>query len=235
MEIFKDFQPDISLNEVCRLLGRGGSKAASPRTVRKVKRLIEETTPILSPRVVSTEKSIRESKQGTIVIEPDLSFRSRKMTKTLGSCKKAKVFVATVGPEIEEEIQKFTDENRMSEASILDAIASVAIENTVDQFQKMVDEELSDKGLGTTLRFSPGYCDWPIQEQRKVFQVVDGEKIDVSLTDTCLMHPRKSVSGVFGISHDDGGKQRNLNPCTQCGMRHCTARRKTDSKSKEQN
>ena len=235
MEIFKEFQPDISVNEVCRLLGRGGGNAASPRTIKKVKSLIVKTTPILSPRIVSTEKPIRESEQGTIVIEPDLSLRSKKMTKTLGPCKKAKVFVATVGSEVEKEIQKLTDDNRMSEASILDAIASVAIENTVDQFQTMVDDELSDEGKHTTLRFSPGYCDWPIQEQRKVFQVVDGEKIDVSLTDTCLMHPRKSVSGVFGISDDKDGKRRNLNPCSQCGMKHCTARRKTDNKPKDQN
>jgi hypothetical protein len=229
MEIFRDIQPDISVNEVCRLLGRGKGAAASPRTVKTIKRLIKETTPLLSPQVVTTERNIHESNEGTLVLEPGLPLQSRKMTRALAPCTKARVFIATVGPRIERRIQKLTDDNRMSEASILDAIASVAVEDTVEKFQSKFDDELSDEGKRTTLRFSPGYCDWPIKEQRKVFKAVDGSEIDVSLTDTCLMRPRKSVSGVFGIGSEIELKERCTNPCMQCGMKHCTARRTKDN------
>jgi len=229
MEIFKDIQPDISVNEVCRLLGRGKGASASSRTIRTIKRLIKESTPLLSPQVVTTEKDISENKDGTLVIDPGLPFESRKMTRALASCEKAQVFVATVGPRIEKKIQKLTEDNRMSEASILDAIASVAVEDTVEKFQSMVEEELANEGMRTTLRFSPGYCDWHVKEQRKVFKAVDGSEIDVTLTDTCLMQPRKSVSGVFGIGSEDELKKRCTNPCMQCGLKSCTARRTADN------
>jgi len=233
MEIFKDIRPDISVHEVCRLLGRGKGPVQSPRTLKRVKHLIDRSTPLFSPRVVVTEKKIQNAEEGDLVISPGVRLRSRKMSRTMRSCDSVKVFVATIGQKVEKEIQKLTEENRVSDASILDAIASVAVENTVEKVQLRIENALEKQGKRTTLRFSPGYCDWNIQEQEKVFSVIDSDPIDVSLTETCLMRPRKSVSGVFGIGKTDDLRKRNLNPCLQCGMKRCTVRRSNDSHESE--
>jgi len=225
MEIFRDIRPDISVNEVCRLLGNGAGPVKSSRTLKRVKQLIDRSTPLLTPRVVITEKKIQDANEENLVISPGVRLRSRKMSRTMRSCDRIKVFVATIGPKVEKEIRRLTEENKVSDASILDAIASVAVENTVEKVQSRIEDGLAKEGKRTTLRFSPGYCDWNIREQEKVFSVINGDTIDVSLTDTCLMKPRKSVSGVFGVGNEEDLKKRNMNPCLMCGMKRCIARR----------
>jgi cobalamin-dependent methionine synthase I len=112
----------------------------------------------------------------------------------------------------------------MAKASILDAMASVAADNMVATFHRRMGDEYQNQGKQVTLCFSPGYCDWPITEQKKLFALLDSQEVDVELNDSCLMTPRKSISGIFGIQSDgNGGKA--YNPCWDCNKTDCQARR----------
>jgi cobalamin-dependent methionine synthase I len=82
-----------------------------------------------------------------------------------------------------------------------------------------------NQGKGVTLRFSPGYCDWPISEQKKVFELVQADMIGVSLNESFLMNPRKSVSGLFGITEEPSQTVSGYNPCVHCNKRDCFSRR----------
>jgi cobalamin-dependent methionine synthase I len=88
-----------------------------------------------------------------------------------------------------------------------------------------MDSKVKVKNQRTTLRFSPGYCDWKIHEQKKVFSVLENDLIDVDLNESYLMAPRKSVSGVFGIGNSELIDKDETNPCRSCGMHSCVARR----------
>ena len=116
-------------------------------------------------------------------------------------------------------------QKRLSDAYIDDAIGSAAVEATVEDFQNKVDKAVKEKNERTTLRFSPGYCDWKINEQKKVFSVLKNDLIDVALSESYLMAPRKTVSGVFGIGSSDLADKDETNPCRLCGMKTCVARR----------
>ncbi|MEE9529870.1 MAG: vitamin B12 dependent-methionine synthase activation domain-containing protein [Syntrophobacteria bacterium] len=59
-------------------------------------------------------------------------------------------------------------------------------------------------------------------EQKKLFSVFDAEEIGVELLDSCLMEPRKSISGVFGIAPPGSPPH---SPCLHCREKNCTARR----------
>jgi hypothetical protein len=136
-------------------------------------------------------------------------------------------FTATLGPAIDLEIRRLTQNNCLSDAFIIDTMGSVAVEQLVERFYQLMRSYFINQGKGVTLRFSPGYCDWPLQEQRKVFRLVKGDLIGVQLTDSCLMTPQKSVSGIFGITKDVESGQKPYNPCSICGKLDCSARRGT--------
>ncbi|MBW2045601.1 MAG: hypothetical protein JRI96_12075 [Deltaproteobacteria bacterium] len=100
----------------------------------------------------------------------------------------------------------------------------MAVENMVDKFHSEFITRTKMDSKGLTLRFSPGYCDWSIEDQKKLFNVFHSNHLEVQLRDSCFMSPRKSISGIFGIGpfHLDFSEH---NPCLECSRVDCTMRR----------
>ncbi|MFC1995291.1 vitamin B12 dependent-methionine synthase activation domain-containing protein [Chloroflexota bacterium] len=73
-------------------------------------------------------------------------------------------------------------------------------------------------------RFSPGYCDWELSQQKMVFRAMNGDFAGIRLTEECLMVPQKSISGIMGLGTCDSNIE-NYNPCVTCKERDCPGRR----------
>ena len=114
-------------------------------------------------------------------------------------------------------------EERPHYGFILDAAASVAAESAAQKVQDYIEEKLSEEDA-TTLRYSPGYCDWPLEEQNTLFSVLPNELIGVKLDKNWCMSPRKSVSGLFGICSADTARESG-NACSLCAKKYCPYRR----------
>ena len=86
-------------------------------------------------------------------------------------------------------------------AYTLDAMASVAADTAAEVTERRYEDTLRAHGWatadGAALRYSPGYCGWDLTGQRRLFAALRPETIGLTLTDSCLMQPLKSVSGVI--------------------------------------
>ncbi len=222
MKVLSSNIRDIDKSRIFRLLGNRSGKVPK-RASAKVEKSIRDVLRIAKPKVVYTTVKVKAAEAGTLVLEDGTALKSAKLARTLKKCAHVTVFLATIGEGVDRVVKDLAGEKRISEAYIYDAIGSVAVEEAVDNFQKKFDVALSDSRKSTTLRFSPGYCDWNIKEQKKIFEVLDSDAAGVSLTEDCLMNPRKSVSGVFGIA--PGMQKAQVNPCTMCSKESCIARR----------
>jgi hypothetical protein len=222
LKFFEDIRVNINRNDVFRLLGRRDGNAPG-RIAKRLDRFTDLARGLVKPKVLYSTQKIEGTGKGTVTLEGGISFKSGPLSKTLGKCDTATVFLATIGSDIDGVIKDLSNENKLSDAYIYDAIGSVAVERAVDDFQSKFDLALSDSRKSTTVRFSPGYCDWNIKEQAKIFEVLDGGAAGVSLSPNFLMDPRKSVSGVFGIA--PGSTEARPNPCTMCSKESCIARR----------
>lgn len=225
--VYKDTTCEVGVGEVLRVLGARNGSAPS-RTVRKIKSLIKELRDDLEPKILVSDKDILACGEDRLVLDPGVELRSKKLCRTLRKCDTAKVFVATVGNKIEKKIKKAMEKKRSDVASIIDAIASVAVEDTIETFHSRIDLKLRAKEQCATLRFSPGYCDWDIKEQKNLFKVIDSEKVGVTLSESSLMSPRKSISGIFGIGRCGTVANKTNNPCTRCGKKDCNTRRQVN-------
>jgi hypothetical protein len=110
------------------------------------------------------------------------------------------LFVVTIGIEVCKKISNLFEINDFAIASILDVVASAAVELAEKELiYKYLNIKENNKLDSTQfiLPFSPGYCGWHITSQRKLFQHLKPEKIGVSINESCLMNPLKSISGVF--------------------------------------
>lgn len=224
MTIVDDTKPLISKEKVFRLLGQSDT-SRSARLMKKVDKQIVDLERKMQPRILYTTRNIRGIDQGTLTLEGGIRLKSIKLSKTFRKCERVTIFLATIGKRVDDVIKTTLNKKKLSDAYIYDAIGSAAVEATVDNFQNKMDAMFNKTKQRSTLRFSPGYCDWKIHEQKIIFSVLKNDLIDVDLNESCLMAPRKSVSGVFGIGSSELVNKDKTNPCRLCGMHACVARR----------
>ena len=141
----------------------------------------------------------------------------------LNGCEKAIVMCATVGSEVDKLI-RISQISDMARAVVMDSLASVAVEQVCNAFDKIIAEKYSDYNM--TFRFSPGYGDYPIELQKIILQMLDApKKIGLCTNDNFLLTPTKSVTAVLGLSKNP--IERKKRGCAICNMREtCKFRRK---------
>ena len=130
----------------------------------------------------------------------------------LADCDRVILLAATLGAEAETLLRRAQSRD-MAEALILDAAGSAAIENVCDNLCADLAAQFAPAHL--TERFSPGYGDMPIEDQRPFFRALDvSRRIGVSLSASCLMLPQKSVTALVGLS--DRPQPRRGAGCVRC-------------------
>lgn len=136
------------------------------------------------------------------------------------------LFLCTAGAEFTSLADHFTSNGDLLEAYLVDAIGSLTVENAMDKIQIGIEAEWEDPGFKITNRYSPGYCNWHLNEQKKLFYLLDGHDSGVELSESCLMLPRKSVSGIIGLGRKARKRDYGCETChnTTCIYRKILAR-----------
>ncbi|MDO4159864.1 MAG: vitamin B12 dependent-methionine synthase activation domain-containing protein [Prevotellaceae bacterium] len=133
-------------------------------------------------------------------------------------------FVATAGVMFEAFQQRLMTEGDMVKVFVADSMGSVIAEKTADCMEEELQAYIADNGWKHTNRFSPGYCGWHVSQQQKLFSLFPTPApCGVKLTDSSLMIPIKSVSGVIGL----GKNVRKLEyTCGLCDFKQCYKRKR---------
>ena len=211
-------------NEILKYLGYRGQKL-TPEIEAQIalceERVIAAAAPRLTYKIVDVERDGRDSGRiscGGVPLAGD------DIKGMLEHCRRAVLVGATLGPDIERVLRRYEITN-MADALIMDACASTAVENVVNNFEEDMRADVEAEGLYLTERFSPGYGDLPLDTQKSLVPALEMEKrIGVSLSSSMLMIPRKSVTAVMGISDVPYVSART--ECEKCMMfRDCTFRK----------
>ncbi len=187
--------------------------------------LYEHTRKISSPRVsYSIFSDPKVIGNATLALE-GLTFQVNRMIGVaLEGVEEIAVFIGTCGDEIERYSKKLIEEGNLLEGLIVDLIGSETTEKVAEYVHRKLAFEMELKGWKTTNRFSPGYCNWPVDEQHKLFSLMPSNASGVSLTDSSLMIPIKSVSGIIGLGE---GVIKKDYPCNVCDADFCLHRDRT--------
>lgn len=133
------------------------------------------------------------------------------------------LFVCTAGMDYEAYQQRLKAEGDMVRVFIADALGSVIAEKCADKMENSLQLSIDKLGWHHTNRFSPGYCGWHVSQQQMLFPLFDGHTCGITLTDSSLMVPIKSVSGIIGL----GKEVRKLDyTCGLCTFEKCYKRKK---------
>ena len=190
--VFVKSYPEIKVNktEILRY-AKGADEGVTDE-------LLKEVLPKLSYRVCYMHFPVKCT-GGTL----DIGFmktESKSLMKNLGGCDGIILFGATIGIEFDRLMQRYMHLSP-AKAFVLQGIGAERIESLCDRFCEDIKKDAKKRGKHTRPRFSAGYGDFSLDMQREIFSVLDApRKIGLTLTDSLIMSPSKSVTAIVGIS-----------------------------------
>ncbi|MCL2728224.1 MAG: hypothetical protein FWD56_07560 [Bacteroidales bacterium] len=157
--------------------------------------------------------------QDKVVIQEVPFFTGRNVNSFLQHCSEAALFICTLGAEFEQRMKLFQGDSIA--LWFADVMGSLLCEAWADIVHDCVIQEAKKEGFTVTNRYSPGYCNWCVDEQQKLFSFFGKSPTGVTLNDSSLMSPLKSISGIVGM-----GKDVKQIPylCNMCADAHCSYR-----------
>ena len=153
----------------------------------------------LQPRYTVKEFGCRADGE-SVVLDNGTVFRSRALARYVGDAKKLFLFGATLGSRVDITLRRMSLTS-VAEAGAGQAVAAALIETYCDDCCNELQNQLP-AGKQLKWRFSPGYGDWPLEEQKILFPVLDcAHTIGLTLTESCMMAPIKSVTAVIAVEN----------------------------------
>ncbi len=177
--------------------------------------LVAEAERIGRPKALYRLAFVDERGEDYIVVE-GVRFKSRILRVNLGESQRVFPYLVTCGVELEDWANQISDVLKQFWAGVIKEMA-MRIAHTV-----MEEHLLGLYKPGKLSRMSPGsLADWPIQEQRPLFKILGNteEMIGVRLTESLLMVPTKSVSGIRFPTEE------SFESCQLCPREECPNRR----------
>jgi hypothetical protein len=207
MEKLEQISLDFDIGEV--------RKALRASDGVRIQTLLEVAKPLISAQAVFSVCTIEEKLEDTVIID-GIRFCSRVLRKNLEKVGRVFPYVITIGARLEQ--KAFASEDLL-EKYYFDQIGNIALSKA----RKHLEDYLRSKFVIDRLSYmSPGsLADWPIGEQQPLFSILKGAEasIGVRLTESLLMIPRKSLSGIYFPT------EVTFYNCQLCPRQHCEGRK----------
>jgi hypothetical protein len=188
MEILDNIRIRLDMHEIKKTLHMVGKEDS-----RKIQVLITEAQPLIRAKAVYRNCYLESKLEDAIVVE-GIRFTSRVLRRHMDNAGRVFPFVVTIGSRLEEYARACKD---FLKQYYLDTIGNIALITV----RKYLEDHLRSKyALGCISYMSPGSLkDWDLKGQRPLFSILGDVKgsIGVYLTETLLMIPAKSLSGIF--------------------------------------
>ena len=208
--------------EILRYLGYRGA-APDEEMLQIIDTCVSDLNEVIAPRFVyemfplAIEENVGAGERNaeTQLCFAGIRVSSKDLLANLKNCSGIYLMAVTLGPGPDMLIRR-AGVGRMSRAVVYQAAAAAMTEVWCDEINERIRQEAAREGLYTRPRYSPGYGDLPLSLQKDISRILNMPKeIGVSLTETMLMVPSKSVTALIGVSSVPGSCRRS--GCADCG------------------
>lgn len=209
------------IKESLRYLGYRKQKADAT-VLQLVEEMLDEIHRIENKKWEYQIFDLKKQEDGTLQFG-NIETQSKGLTRNLKDCEKIVVFAATLGTEVDR-LQARLSIMDMAKAVIMQACAAAVLEAYCDACQERIADEVEKDGYYLRPRFSPGYGDFSIEFQENIMQLLNcAKKIGLTMTDSYMLSPKKSVTAVIGMSRTN--EKCHQSGCEVCEKINCEFRR----------
>ena len=213
-----DFKVDPE--RVWCLAGYSDSNQARPIMQKAFQQAWEIGPSLLEPAACYDTFPITGMTSCSVTVDDTVSFQSRDLAEHFREAKEMTVLIVTIGPRLEKQVGKLFEEGKSGVGCILDLLGSAAVDKVAYRVRELIQEDALVNGYRAMSRgycigktcpaytdcggvvaywWSPGYGDMETREQKKLFSLIDGNKVGVHLEESCMMTPRKSYACLIPI------------------------------------
>lgn len=213
----------INKKEISSVLGYGDSPLPEP-FVEYIEMALHDAkylTDIRGAYTLIEDVKIDHKKHRLMAGKQELNM-GKAVCNELKGAERLAFYVCTSGKTISEKSANLLHGNDPVLGYVYDILGSIIAEAAGDRMQSFLKSETEANRDRLTNRYSPGYCQWPVSDQHKLFSFFHENICGVTLTESSLMNPVKSISGVIGIGKDV--KYREY-VCTLCSSSNCIYRK----------
>lgn len=185
--------------------------------------MLERANELLEPRWLWLPTNVTVEKEA-VICRPSSAGRlsvGPLVAQQVRGSQAVALFVVTIGARLEETARHMLADGQALEGYMLDAIGSAGAEACGDVLESELSAAAAPLGWRITNRFSPGYCTWETADQQALFALLPDSPGGVALSDSSLMRPLKSISGIIGLGEEVEHKPY---PCESCTIKDCHAR-----------
>jgi len=196
MPVFLDMKVPVPVDEVLRRLGKKRKMEISGELAKLVNEEVVTCQKLMAPKGVYERFDISMDRPGTIEIRDGLTIESADLFDWMENCDEIVVLVVTIGGAIHARTGELVEAGEVTRGMIVDAIGSETVEELANLLNRTIENTVRRM---TTKRYSPGYGDWEVTDQEALIALADAERIGVSVNESSLMVPEKSISAVIGL------------------------------------
>ena len=191
---------------------------------KAIKQAIDTAYTLIHGRGCYRTLRIMGTRADRVLVEGSESlFVGRNMARLLARCDHATLLATTIGPELERKVDHIK-KTQTADAYFLDAVGGWMADYMADRVDSIIQNEIARCGYARTMRYSPGYGDWDVAEQRRLFRLCPGTRAGVALNEACVMTPGKSISLLAGAGRA-ARVDHYFSQCARCWMPACAYRR----------
>ena len=215
----------LKKDEVLRYLGYKGQKIPSDID-KTIDFYISKILSLCSPKFTHIVSETEIQKSYISLTGTSLILEGKDIKNHLSGSIKCVTLAATLGAEFDRELLKLQRKS-MSDAVIFDAVGTAYIEAFADKCEEEILAPFKSEGYFSNFRFSPGYGDLPLTLQKDILLCLDAtKKIGLTVTDSGLLLPQKSITAFIGIF--DTPQEKPTSKCENCKNKDTCNMRKGD-------
>ena len=189
-------------SEIARYLGYQKVTVPDEQISALIKSAADEMLEVIQPQSVCEKFDLSveydEQKNLGCVIFSDVKIESKDLARNLRDCSQVVLFAATLGAQCDQLIRRAQVKDQVK-AAVFQATGAMYIEKCVDLLNEKIKQDAAAQGKTTRPRFSPGYGDVSLDVQKSFFRLLPCQRIGLTLMDTLIMSPEKSVTAFVGV------------------------------------
>lgn len=172
------------------------------RQREKFKSIMMKAFALCNPTGAWLELPLLLNDGSRVVFEGGYEIKSHSIAELLRNCDSAFFMGVTVGGAVSALANEYINAGDGALALIADAVGSETAEAAIDWLNSYLAGYARRKGkVLTSQRFSAGYGDFLLENQRLFYEILDLQNFGVSLTDTFIFVPEKTVTAIVGAAN----------------------------------
>ncbi|MHA1518936.1 MAG: hypothetical protein ACTSVZ_04470 [Promethearchaeota archaeon] len=218
MTIEADYSLEVDKNILNATQGKSFSRLLKrPRIAQIFEEILTQLPKLYEPKLIWDIFPVKNIQGKSFLLENGTVIGGGPVSYVMKEATQVILGVCTVGIRFDEKIDEYYQAGNNLAAVILDGIASFLVDQVRETFFKNMNQKLLNEGKFLSIPLCPGESAWDVSDHAKFFELLQPELISMSLKESMLMIPMKSLSFMLGVAAQPF-KIKDKTRCDFCPM-----------------